>query len=83
MADCPVLRDCGSHPPSQYGDGLFSVLRWGGDPRGRWQAGAGTHLLFFFFAAWPNAIVAQIHPKVMPVILAPDSALVALPREAA
>ncbi len=32
----------------------------------------GDHLLFSFLTCPPNAVVAPIHPKTMPVILQPD-----------
>ena len=31
---------------------------------------AGPHLLFSFLTTEPNAVVAPIHPKAMPVIIA-------------
>mgnify|MGYP001178201019 CR=1 FL=1 len=43
---------------------------WDGDRGPKSKPVAGPHLLFSFLTTEPNAVVARIHPKAMPVIIA-------------
>lgn len=58
---------------------------WDGDRGPKSRPVGGPHLIFSFLTTEPNAIVAPIHPKAMPVIVAPEDAetwLTAPPAEA-
>jgi len=58
---------------------------WDGDRGPKSKPVSGPHLLFSFLTCEPNAIVEPIHPKAMPVIVAPEDAqtwLTAPPAEA-
>jgi putative SOS response-associated peptidase YedK len=47
---------------------------WDGDRGPKSKPVSGPHLLFSFLTTEPNAVVAPIHPKAMPVIVAPEDA---------
>jgi putative SOS response-associated peptidase YedK len=47
---------------------------WEGDRGPKSKPVRGPHLLFSFLTTEPNAIVAPIHPKAMPVVIAPEDA---------
>lgn len=47
---------------------------WEGDRGPKSKPVKGPHLLFSFLTTEPNAVVAPIHPKAMPVIIAPEDA---------
>ena len=47
---------------------------WDGDRGPKSKPVKGPHLLFSFLTTEPNAVVAPIHPKAMPVIIAPADA---------
>jgi len=48
--------------------------QWEGDRGPKSKPVSGPHLIFSFLTCEPNAIVAPIHPKAMPVILSPSEA---------
>jgi putative SOS response-associated peptidase YedK len=47
---------------------------WTGDRGTKAKPNVGDHVLFSFLTTEPNAIVAPIHPKAMPVLLLDDAA---------
>jgi len=47
---------------------------WEGDRGPKSKPVAGPHRLFSFLTCEPNGVVAPIHPKAMPVIIAPEDA---------
>lgn len=47
---------------------------WDGDRGPKSKPVSGPHLIFSFLTCEPNAVVAPIHPKAMPVILSPADA---------
>jgi len=58
---------------------------WSGDRGPRAKPVAGPHRIVAFLTCEPNAVVAPIHPKAMPVALSPAEAhawLTAWPAEA-
>ncbi len=48
---------------------------WPGDRGPRAKPVAGPHRIVAFLTCEPNAVVAPIHPKAMPVALSPAEAL--------
>jgi putative SOS response-associated peptidase YedK len=47
---------------------------WDGDRGPKSRPVSGPHMIFAFLTTEPNAVVAPIHPKAMPVIVAPEDA---------
>lgn len=47
---------------------------WDGDRGPKSRPVSGPHMIFSFLTTEPNAVVAPIHPKAMPVIIAPEDA---------
>lgn len=47
---------------------------WDGDRGPKSKPVSGPHRIFSFLTCEPNAVVAPIHPKAMPVILSPADA---------
>lgn len=52
--------------------GIWS--QWEGERGPKSKPVSGPHLIFSFLTCEPNAIVAPIHPKAMPVVLSPAEA---------
>jgi putative SOS response-associated peptidase YedK len=48
---------------------------WTGDRGTKAKPDVGDHLLFSFLTTEPNAVVAPIHPKAMPVLLRDSAAM--------
>lgn len=47
---------------------------WDGERGPKSKPVSGPHLIFSFLTTEPNAVVAPIHPRAMPVIIAPEDA---------
>jgi putative SOS response-associated peptidase YedK len=62
----PVVRNAGSRPLFCFA-GIWTTFN--GDRGTKSKPLPGPHLVYGFLTTAPNAVVAPIHPKAMPVIL--------------